>query len=93
MKITSYSVPHGLSYITLDLPASSDRDEAYAAVQARYAHQYGPHVKITVSHLCTTPEDREEGTWAHSASVNASCDHGLVQRIATIGVVTQGAGQ
>lgn len=79
---------HGQT-IMLRCPSSSSREEAYAAVQAHYAHQYGPHVKITVQHLSTTPEDQEEGTVANSASVTGRCDHGLSQRICTVNVVTQ----
>lgn len=83
---------HGTSML-LPVPSTSTREEAYAAVQAHYEALYGPHVKITVGHLCTSPEDDELGTWAHSASVNASCDHGLSMRIATIGVVTNREGR
>lgn len=88
MTITSYSSPKGLSYLTLDVPDDADHLTAYAAVQAHYADLYGPHIKISVDHLSTSPEDEEEGTVRHSASVTAQCDHGLVQRIATINVVT-----
>lgn len=89
LKISTYSSPQGLAYLALGLPSTSTRDEAYDAIQAHYEALYGPHVVITVQHLSSTPEDREEGTVRHSAAVVAKCDHGLTERIATVNVVTQ----
>jgi len=79
---------HG-QHILLPIPDDADRQTASDALQAHYAALYGEHVKITVQHLCSTPHDREEGTWAHSAAVEARCDHGLGERIATVNVITQ----
>lgn len=92
MKISTYS-SSGLSYLTLDLPDYADRLTAYAALQAHYASLYGEHVVITVLHLCSTPDDPDEGTVAHSASVTATCEHGLTERIATVNVVTKRKGR
>ena len=79
---------HG-QYFLLPIPSIATREQAYAAIQAHYANLYGPHVVITVTHLCSSPEDREEGTVRHSASVTAQCEHGLTQRICTVDVITQ----
>lgn len=78
---------HG-QYIMLPIPSTSGREDAYDALQAHYGAQYGEHVKITVEHLCSSPEDPDEGTVRHSAAVTAQCEHGLSMRVCTVDVVT-----
>lgn len=76
-------------YIDLPVPDDATRELAYAAVKTFFEAIYGPHVKISVKHLCTTPHDREEGTVAQSAKVMAACSHGLGwQQLCTLYVIT-----